>query len=82
MCGLKAFLTKRRTSNLSSFHCQFEFCQNDKYATPYRKNKAKNYIKKGGILKRGGATRASNVMSKGGTPKARRGGSVGRNGIL
>ena len=40
------------------------------------------FVKRGGILKRGGATRASNVMGKGGTPKARRGGSVGRNGIL
>ena len=40
------------------------------------------YAKRGRILKRGGITRASNVMGKGGTPKARRGGSVGRNGIL
>ena len=40
------------------------------------------YLKKGGILKRGGAMKSSNALGKGGTPKAKRGGSVGRNGIL
>ena len=45
-------------------------------------NKPIPYVKRGGILKRGGEMRTSNVLGKGGTPKARRGGSVGRNGIL
>ena len=40
------------------------------------------FVKRGGILKRGGTVRTSNVLGKGGTPKAKRGGSVGRNGIL
>jgi hypothetical protein len=56
--------------------------QDDALLAQNTNTKQPPYIKRGGILKRGGATRASNVMSKGGTPKARRGGSVGRNGIL
>jgi len=44
--------------------------------------KAPPFVKRGGILKRGGSIRTSNVLGKGGTPKARRGGSVGKNGIL
>jgi hypothetical protein len=37
---------------------------------------------RGGLLARGGAVKSSNVLGKGGTPKAKRGGSIGRNGIL
>ena len=59
-----------------------DMSQSDRLLAQQANTKQPPFIKRGGILKRGGATRASNVMGKGGTPKARRGGSVGRNGIL
>ena len=40
-----------------------------------------DYRKHGGVLKRGGSTRSSNVLGNGGSV-SKRGGSTGRNGIL